>query len=99
MPPAQPHTRALPGRTLLTRQVELIGILFGLFELTFVATMLMSRPSLKALLKGLVTVHTEPAYFKLVAANIGAVIMPWMIYFQQSAIVAKKLRSPTQACA
>jgi Mn2+/Fe2+ NRAMP family transporter len=34
----------------------------------------------------------EKAYLYLVAANIGAVIMPWMIFYQQSAIADKRLR-------
>ena len=29
--------------------------------------------------------------FILVAANIGAVIMPWMVFYQQSSVVEKKL--------
>jgi Mn2+/Fe2+ NRAMP family transporter len=33
-------------------------------------------------------------YLLLVAGNIGAVIMPWMIFYQQSAVVDKKLRLP-----
>jgi len=33
----------------------------------------------------------NPKYEYLVAANIGAVIMPWMIFYQQSAIADKKL--------
>ena len=37
------------------------------------------------------TLHHSGAFLKLVAANIGAVIMPWMIYFQQSAVAAKRL--------
>jgi len=76
------------------RQVEAIGIALGLFECAFILTMLMARPSLAELARGLATVHAEPSYYKLVAANIGAVIMPWMIYFQQSAIVAKGLSTP-----
>jgi Mn2+/Fe2+ NRAMP family transporter len=32
-----------------------------------------------------------PSYLYLVAANIGAVIMPWMVFYQQSAVVEKKL--------
>ena len=32
----------------------------------------------------------NPDYLYLVAANIGAVIMPWMIFYQQSAIADKK---------
>jgi Mn2+/Fe2+ NRAMP family transporter len=31
-------------------------------------------------------------YLYLVAANIGAVIMPWMIFYQQSAVADKKLQ-------
>ena len=75
-------------------QVEAVGIVLGLFECTFILTMIMARPSPLEVLEGLGTMHTDPGYLKLVAANIGAVIMPWMIYFQQSAIVAKGLTSP-----
>ena len=35
---------------------------------------------------------SSPAYLYLVSANIGAVIMPWMIFYQQSAIADKGLR-------
>ena len=31
-------------------------------------------------------------YLLLIASNIGAVIMPWMIFYQQSATVDKKLK-------
>jgi Mn2+/Fe2+ NRAMP family transporter len=34
---------------------------------------------------------TDQDYFNLIAANIGAVIMPWMIFYQQGAIVDKGL--------
>jgi Mn2+/Fe2+ NRAMP family transporter len=34
----------------------------------------------------------HPAYWYLVAANIGAVIMPWMVFYQQSAVADKGLR-------
>ena len=37
----------------------------------------------------------DSAYLYLVAANIGAVIMPWMIFYQQSAVADKKLGPPT----
>ena len=64
-------------------QVEKIGIVLGLFECTFILTMLIAQPSLVEMVRGMGTVHNDPSYFKLIAANIGAVIMPWMIYFQQ----------------
>ena len=34
-------------------------------------------------------------YLYLVAANIGAVIMPWMVFYQQSSVVEKKLTMRT----
>lgn len=73
------------------KQIETLGIVLGLCELTFVVTMFMYRPDPIEVLKGSFSFGGDAAYFQLVAANIGAVIMPWMIYFQQSAIVARRL--------
>lgn len=73
------------------RQIEAIGVTLGLFELTFVVTMFFYRPTLSEVLKGAVSFPASPDFFKLVAANIGAVIMPWMVYFQQSAVVVRRL--------
>lgn len=36
--------------------------------------------------------YSNSLYLTLLAANIGAVIMPWMLYYQQSAIIDKGLR-------
>lgn len=35
--------------------------------------------------------YLNTSYIELLAANVGAVIMPWMLYYQQSAIVDKGL--------
>ena len=35
----------------------------------------------------------DPKYLYLASANIGAVIMPWMVFFQQSSVVEKKLKT------
>jgi len=74
------------------RRVERVGIAIGLAELAFVPAMLLAHPRLGGLLHGL---HTLPfghrSYVYLLAANVGAVIMPWMIFYQQSAIVDKGL--------
>jgi len=75
------------------RQIETIGIVLGAFELTFVLTMLYYHPSLDTIMKDSVARFADPEFFKLISANIGAVIMPWMIYFQQSAVVARRLRT------
>jgi Mn2+/Fe2+ NRAMP family transporter len=73
------------------RQIETIGITLGLFELTFVVSMVLMAPNLKDVAKGSFTYHEDPEFVKLISANIGAVIMPWMIYFQQSAVVARRM--------
>ena len=72
--------------------VERIAIAIGAFELIFVAVAWQSKPDLAALAAGLVSVPLQdPKYLYLAAANIGAVIMPWMVFYQQSAVVEKKL--------
>ncbi|WP_367341909.1 NRAMP family divalent metal transporter [Limosilactobacillus sp.] len=74
------------------RRTEKIGILFGLGELAFIIAMLMVHPDLHAMGQGMLTIPwRHSSYVYLVAANVGAVIMPWMIFYQQSAIVDKHL--------
>ncbi|MFA7266578.1 MAG: divalent metal cation transporter [Candidatus Nanopelagicales bacterium] len=74
------------------KRVERIAISIGLFELVFVVTMFMSDPDPEQVAAGLTSFPiSNPAYLFLVAANIGAVVMPWMIFYQQSAVVDKGL--------
>jgi Mn2+/Fe2+ NRAMP family transporter len=74
------------------RSVEQVAILFGLFELAFVYVALQAHPDPAAMVEGLRHVpYDDNKYLYLVAANIGAVIMPWMVFFQQSAVVEKGL--------
>jgi len=73
--------------------VERIAIAVGAFELVFVAVAWQARPDFAALAAGSMDIPLhEPKYLYLVAANIGAVIMPWMVFYQQSAVVEKKLK-------
>ena len=75
------------------RRVERIGIAIGLAELTFIPAMILAHPSGHDLLHGLATLPLgHKSYVYLLAANVGAVIMPWMIFYQQSAIVDKGLQ-------
>ncbi len=75
------------------RRVERVAIFLGLFELVFFAVAIVARPDPNALLDGLMHAPiNNPHYLFLVAANIGAVIMPWMIFYQQSAVADKHLR-------
>ncbi len=74
------------------RRVERVAIAIGLFELVFLITMVLSDPSPDQIAAGMVDLPlANPDYLFLVSANIGAVIMPWMIFYQQSAVVDKGL--------
>ncbi len=74
------------------RRVERIGIAVGLAELAFIPAMILAHPSLHALTRGLGSLPLgQHSYVYLLAANVGAVVMPWMIFYQQSAIVDKGL--------
>ncbi|MGC9162534.1 MAG: NRAMP family divalent metal transporter [Thiomonas sp.] len=75
------------------RRVERIAIALGLFELVFVWVAFHAPIDAAQVLQGLGHVPIQhPAYWYLVAANIGAVIMPWMVFYQQSAVADKGLR-------
>jgi Mn2+/Fe2+ NRAMP family transporter len=75
------------------RRIELIGIGLGLFELAFVVAAILARPSPHALAAAFT--GSQPVgnggYLALVAANVGAVVMPWMIFYQQGAVIDKRL--------
>ncbi len=70
--------------------VERIAIGVGAFELVFLLVAMLAQPGLAEMASGAITIPaTDPKYLLLVSANIGAVIMPWMVFFQQSSIVEK----------
>ena len=74
------------------RQVERIALALGGFEIVFFGIAWVSHPDLHAMVSGLVHAPLgNRDYMTLVAANIGAVIMPWMIFYQQSAVADKGL--------
>src|SRR5436190_14529368 len=72
--------------------VERIAIAVGAFELVFLVVAWKAQPGVGDLIAGSLDIAwREPKYLYLVAANIGAVIMPWMVFYQQSAVVEKGL--------
>jgi Mn2+/Fe2+ NRAMP family transporter len=80
--------------------VERIAIAVGLFELVFLAVAWRAQPGLADLVAGSINITwRDPSYLYLVAANIGAVIMPWMVFYQQSSVVEKKLTIEDQPAA
>ena len=66
------------------RRVERIGIAIGLAELAFVPAMLLAHPRLSQVTGQLGSQPLgQSSYLTLLAATVGAVIMPWMIFYQQ----------------
>jgi Mn2+/Fe2+ NRAMP family transporter len=68
----------------------------AVFNLLFIPAALFAHPSGAALTHALATWGPLPggfgtAFITLVLANIGATVTPWMIFFQQSAVVDKGL--------
>ncbi len=79
------------------RRVERIGVTAGLFELLLIPAAVFAHPHPAQLWHGLTTIPAGHASYRLLlAANVGAVIMPWMIFYQQSAVLDKGL-IPAQA--
>jgi Mn2+/Fe2+ NRAMP family transporter len=75
------------------RRVERAAIAVGLFEFVFFFVAWAAHPDVGLMVRQSVSVpwHNQQFWF-LTAANVGAVIMPWMVFYQQSAVADKRLR-------
>ena len=74
------------------RSVERIAMACGALELVFFFVAWRAHPDPAGLLHGMALVPWNRIDYRyMVAANIGAVLMPWMVFFQQSSIVEKRL--------
>lgn len=73
------------------RIVERIGIALGLAELAFVVAWALARPDVPATVVGFTKVVPTTMFTYVAAANVGAVIPCWMVYFQQAAIASKRM--------
>jgi Mn2+/Fe2+ NRAMP family transporter len=72
--------------------VERIAMAIGAFELVFIIVAWKANPGAGAVaLEATSIPWRDSGYLYLVAANIGAVIMRWMVFYQQSAVIEKKL--------
>jgi len=75
------------------RSAERVGIALGALELLFIPAALLVHPQGGSVMSGMTTMPLgNHDYMFLLAANVGAVIMPWMVFFQQGAVVDKGLR-------
>lgn len=73
--------------------VERVAITVGLFELVFIPAMFFAQPDFGEMLTEMTGPQPfdDPSYWFLISANVGAVIMPWMVFYQQGAVVDKGL--------
>jgi Mn2+/Fe2+ NRAMP family transporter len=75
------------------RRAERMMIVIGLFELAFFWVAIAARPHLETMMKEVVHFPVSKREFVyLAAAIIGTTFNPWMVFYQQSAIVDKKLQ-------
>ena len=80
--------------------MERAAIAIGLFELAFFFVAWAARPNMHEMLSGSLDIaYGDRDYLYLTAANIGSVVMPWMLFYQQSAIADKKLAAEHYAIA
>lgn len=79
------------------KRVERIAIFVGLFELVFIPAALYAKPDFAAMSDAFIGKQpfTNQSYWLLIAANVGAVIMPWMVFYQQGAVIDKGLNDNT----
>ncbi len=85
---------SLALRRYATWERVLMGL--AIFNLLFIPAALYAQPSGAALAHAVATWGPLPggfntAFVTLILANIGATVTPWMIFFQQSAVVDKGL--------
>ena len=74
------------------RRVERVALILGAFELVFLAVVWAAHPNGAVMMRDLSHAPWHNQHFLyLAAANVGAVIMPWMVFYQQSAAVDKGL--------
>ncbi|HYC25695.1 MAG TPA: divalent metal cation transporter [Roseiarcus sp.] len=77
------------------RSVERIAIGLGLFELAYLVVAWRSAPDWGQMLaEAAAPPPLKASFIYLVAANIGATVMPWTIFYQQSAVIDKGWRAP-----
>ncbi len=75
------------------RRVERAALVIGLFELAFFAVAWRARPSVSMLARDALDLpFGDRQFLFMVAAIIGAIFNPWMIFYQQSATVDRELQ-------
>ena len=72
--------------------LERIALAVGAFELAFLIIAWLAHPSFGEIVAGASAIpFHDPKYVWIVFASMGAVIMPWMVFFQQGSVVERRL--------
>ena len=80
------------------RSVEKVAILVGLCELAFIALAWMAHPAPRELAAQLLDLPLgNRGYLYLLAANLGTCVIPWAVFYQQSASIDKGLTAANLA--
>jgi NRAMP (natural resistance-associated macrophage protein)-like metal ion transporter len=75
------------------RRVERAALVIGLFELAFFVVAWAAQPSLATMARDAISLPLgDRQFLYMAAAIIGATFNPWMIFYQQSATVDKRLQ-------
>ncbi len=75
------------------RRVERAAIVIGLFELAFFAVAWAAKPNLAEIASDAIHMpFGDRSFLWMLAAIIGATFNPWMVFYQQSATVDKRLQ-------
>jgi Mn2+/Fe2+ NRAMP family transporter len=84
------------------RRIERVVVLIGLFQFAFFIAAWSAHPNLKELLPGPADIpFGDRQFLYMTAAVVGAVFNPWMVFYQQSAVVDKSMTPadlPSQRC-
>jgi len=87
-----PRTLTVPVAAAFLIGVAMTGS-YRRAELVFIPAVAMAHPSLSAIGRELGHLPLgNSSYVFLLAANVGAVIMPWMVFYQQGAVLDKGLK-------
>ncbi len=75
------------------RRIEFLTLWIGLFQFAFIAVAVTARPDPHRVIHEMTDIpFANHAFLFLAAAIIGACFNPWMMFYQQSAVVDKGLR-------
>jgi len=75
--------------------VERVALVLGAAELAFLVVAWRSHPDVGRMLAQVAQQPlTDHDYLYLLAANLGTCVMPWTVFYQQSAVIDKKLTLP-----